>query len=192
MPKSSLRDALVAAGLVEFTIRGYSATGIQAVTDRAGAPRGSFYGHFESKDAFAVEVVAAYVKMLRRRARPDGAIPAADRLRYEFETFAALVETAGFDAGCLLGIFGAERLDEPLRTAVETAVDDWVDRTAATLEQAYTEAGGDVPPDLRDRADDLITGWEAALWRARLSRDRAPLDRFLALTLERALPAAPG
>jgi TetR/AcrR family transcriptional repressor of nem operon len=191
MPKASLRDALIAAGLVEFTTRGYAATGIQAVTDRAGAPRGSFYGHFESKEAFALEVVAAYVDVLRRRARTPGPTPAADRLRHEFGTFARLVETMRFGAGCLLGIFGAEGLDDPLRAAVEAAVDDWVDRTAATLEEAYRDAGAEPPADLHDRAGDLVTGWEAALWRARLARDEAPLHRFLATTLEPALPAGP-
>lgn len=190
MPKPSLRDALVAAGLVEFTARGYSATGIQAVTDRAGAPRGSFYGHFESKDAFAVEVIAAYVEVLRKRARPTDGAPAAERLRKEFGTFARLVQTTRFGHGCLLGIFGAETesLGETVRTAVLAAVDDWVDRTAATLAEAYGDAGVPPPADLHDRADDLIAGWEAALWRARLLRDRGPLDRFLAVALEGALP----
>jgi TetR/AcrR family transcriptional regulator, transcriptional repressor for nem operon len=37
--------------------RGFNATSVQDITDAAGAPKGSFYNHFESKDALAAEVV---------------------------------------------------------------------------------------------------------------------------------------
>ncbi|MBX9396731.1 TetR/AcrR family transcriptional regulator [Streptomyces sp. TRM72054] len=31
--------------------RGYAATGVKDITDAAGAPKGSFYNHFKSKEA---------------------------------------------------------------------------------------------------------------------------------------------
>src|SRR5271155_705812 len=83
MPKPSMRGVLIEAGLIEFRSRGYSATGVQAITDRAGAPRGSFYGHFSSKEAFALEVLDYYERwIVSTTERPD--LRGAARLRFGF------------------------------------------------------------------------------------------------------------
>jgi TetR/AcrR family transcriptional regulator, transcriptional repressor for nem operon len=40
--------------------RGFNAVGVQDITDAAGVPKGSFYNHFESKEALGAEVVERY------------------------------------------------------------------------------------------------------------------------------------
>jgi TetR/AcrR family transcriptional repressor of nem operon len=39
---------------------GYATTGIQSIVESADVPKGSFYNHFASKEAFAAEVIDAY------------------------------------------------------------------------------------------------------------------------------------
>ena len=43
-----------------FTEQGFAACSVQDITEAAGAPKGSFYNHYESKEALAAEIVTAY------------------------------------------------------------------------------------------------------------------------------------
>src|SRR5204862_8188502 len=60
VPRSSVREELLSAGLETLHRRGFNATSVQDITDAAGAPKGSFYNHFESKEALAAEAVRRY------------------------------------------------------------------------------------------------------------------------------------
>ena len=51
---------LTDAGYLLFNRHGYNATGIQQITDQAGVPKGSFYNHFGSKEAFAAQILRHY------------------------------------------------------------------------------------------------------------------------------------
>src|SRR2546428_8288284 len=67
MPRPSLREQLLSAGLETLRRKGFNATSVQDITDAAGAPKGSFYNHFESKEALAAEAVRTYVEKGRER-----------------------------------------------------------------------------------------------------------------------------
>ena len=60
MPKPSLKDAILDAGLKVMFRTGYHGTSVRDVTAAAGAPQGSFTNHFRSKEAFASEVLDRY------------------------------------------------------------------------------------------------------------------------------------
>src|SRR5205085_1513204 len=53
MPKPSLKEAILEAGLKAMFRTGYNGTSVRDVTAAAGAPQGSFTNHFRSKEAFA-------------------------------------------------------------------------------------------------------------------------------------------
>jgi TetR/AcrR family transcriptional regulator, transcriptional repressor for nem operon len=57
MPRPSAREEIVQAGLKCLVEKGFNAVGVQDITDAAGVPKGSFYNHFESKEALGVEIV---------------------------------------------------------------------------------------------------------------------------------------
>src|SRR6201999_3314324 len=104
-------ERLLAAGLQLFLTRGYNATGIQQITDSAGVPKGSFYNHFESKEAFGAAIVDRYSEYSRRswdrmmRSAPPGPMAA---IRHVFASMLAHHERAGRSSGCLIGNFAAE------------------------------------------------------------------------------------
>src|ERR1700748_215627 len=54
------RSRLLEKGGELVSIRGFNATGIQEITAAAGVPKGSFYNYFDSKEAFAVAILAEY------------------------------------------------------------------------------------------------------------------------------------
>ena len=117
------RDALILVGLEEFLEHGFSATGVEAITRRAGVARGSFYGHFASKEAFAVEVVEAHCEMNRQVATIPG--PAGDRLPASFARLGDAAEAGGFLRGCLWGNLAVEASVSPIvRRVVASGIND--------------------------------------------------------------------
>ena len=67
MPRASLREQLLSAGVETLHRKGFNATSVQDITDAAGAPKGSFYNHFASKEALAAEAVRRYREKGRER-----------------------------------------------------------------------------------------------------------------------------
>ena len=55
-----MREAIVEAALAQFHERGFNAAAVKDITDRAGVPKGSFYNHFESKEALAIVALQRY------------------------------------------------------------------------------------------------------------------------------------
>src|ERR1700747_145759 len=64
---SATRDALVRAGVVMLTEKGYSATGIEEVLRSVDVPKGSFYHYFPSKEAFGAELIESYASYFSRK-----------------------------------------------------------------------------------------------------------------------------
>src|SRR5688572_13073976 len=96
MPRSAdptdIPERLLAAGLELFLRQGYNATGIQQITDQAGVPKGSFYNHFDSKEAFGAAIVDRYAaysqRSWQRMMRSAPAEPLA-AIRHVFEQMLA-------------------------------------------------------------------------------------------------------
>src|SRR5690242_6007908 len=102
MPRPNVREKIVDAGLKVRIEKGFNGCGVQDITDAAGVPKGSFYNHFESKEALAAEVVERYVRDYPRRAAlADTSLPALQRLRVHFERLNQAFADARFGRGCL-------------------------------------------------------------------------------------------
>ena len=113
-PKPATRNNLVQAGLAMIHADGYAATGIQGIVERVHVPKGSFYNHFASKEAFAAEVIDAYFERGQDTLREtlcNSDAPPLDRLETYFDDRIAALEASGFAQGCLLGNFSAEVAD---------------------------------------------------------------------------------
>jgi TetR/AcrR family transcriptional regulator, transcriptional repressor for nem operon len=55
--KAETRDALIAAGAVEFAAKGVEGPSLDAICARAGFTRGAFYVHFRDRDDLLVAVI---------------------------------------------------------------------------------------------------------------------------------------
>src|SRR2546423_8259623 len=108
MPRPSLREQLLAAGVETLHRRGFNASSVQDITDAAGAPKGSFYNHFESKEALAAEAVLKYAEKARARLGilREEKLPPLRRLRKYFNGPHPPGADAGFSPRCRLGNFG--------------------------------------------------------------------------------------
>jgi TetR/AcrR family transcriptional repressor of nem operon len=187
----SLREQLLSAGVETFHRRGYNATSVQDITDAAGAPKGSFYNHFESKEVLAAEVVRSYRVRGRKRLGilQEGKLSPLRRLRRYFESLNDAAADGGFSAGCLLGNFGAEMsAQSPLiRKELAESFARWCGAIAVVIGEA--QKGGSVSRSVpaNELADSLVHAWEGAMLRAKVEKSRAPLDLFLKVTFARTL-----
>jgi TetR/AcrR family transcriptional repressor of nem operon len=85
LARPNTRNAILEAAMRLFIERGFNACSVQDVTDAAGVPKGSFYNHFKSKQALAVEILNEYGKGTTDRSiLTDPEIPGLTRLQKHF------------------------------------------------------------------------------------------------------------
>ncbi|HEY4882277.1 MAG TPA: TetR family transcriptional regulator C-terminal domain-containing protein [Myxococcales bacterium] len=191
MPKPSLREQILSAGLDTLHQKGFNATSVQDIAEAAGAPKGSFYNHFESKEALAAEVVLKYEEQrkARRSILRDARLPPLRRLRKYFESVNKAVAQDEFTTGCLLGNFAAELSNQSplIRDRVGRAFASWCDEVAQVIGEA--QKAGAISKDLSSQSltTFVIHAWEGAMLQAKVDKDRAPLDAFLKVTFSKLL-----
>lgn len=182
-PKPGTRGTLVQAGLGLMHAEGYAATGIQAVVEAAGVPKGSFYNHFVSKEAFGAEVIDAYSERGLARLRDvltDPARPPLARLEAYFDDRIAAFRTSGHVRGCLMGNFSAEAADHSAvireRLAVQFAA--WTGLIEACIAEAQADGSAARRFPAALLAGFVMNSWEGALLRMRVEKSDAPLLAF--------------
>ena len=182
MPRPSAREEIVQAGLKCLIEKGFNAVGVQDITDAAGVPKGSFYNHFESKEALGVEVVERYgANQTRREILTDPAVPPLQRLRRHFDRINALFVDSHFARNCILGGFSAELANqsEAIREGLRKLYGQWTKDIEATIAEAQTKGEIANKTKAADMAAFLLDSYEGALLRARVERSRKPFDRFM-------------
>ncbi|MFK3982805.1 TetR family transcriptional regulator C-terminal domain-containing protein [Micromonospora sp. NPDC050397] len=186
MARRSMRTEIIEAGLEQFHSLGFNAAGVKGITDAAGVPKGSFYNHFDSKEALAVVALQEYGAGRRLAELRDPAVDPLTRLRAHFEFLRDETIGYGITRGCMIGNFGAEIADhnDTIRTAVREALADWADAIEATLADA--QRSGEVRADLNPAttARFLLSAWEGTLIEARTDRSTEAFDVFFAMTFD--------
>ena len=60
MSSQGVRERLLDAGVQTFSKSGFNGCSVQDITEAAGVPKGSFYNHFESKEALGAAALDHY------------------------------------------------------------------------------------------------------------------------------------
>jgi len=188
MPRPSnpeVRRRLLEAGLDLVHARGFTASGVKDITDAAGVPKGSFYAYFPSKEAFAAAILDHYWSDIETRLLPileaDGL--AQDRITRFFNALADEHEAGDFLLGCLVGNMSLELggSSEPVRAELIRILGRWETALAACLRSDQNSATDTRAAE--ELASSLIEAWEGAALRGKVTRSRAPYDRFEAVTV---------
>lgn len=193
--KTNIPSQLIAAGRELFSQHGYNATGIQQITDLAGVPKGSFYNHFDSKEAFAAAIVDQYADQLRQTwdnmmsAAPPQPLAA---ISYVFAQMIAHHEHATCWKGCLIGNFAAEMAEssELCRQHLAAAMGGWRANLANLIGAA--QAAGEVRNDMDATllAALMWDVWEGALLRMKIEQSVSSLRESIGLMLNQFLRPA--
>lgn len=180
MPRPSVRPLLVEAALDQFHSRGFHNCSVDDITKAAGVPKGSFYNHFASKDALAVEALQTYQQRSVWRRDEDADQPPLDRLRHRFETMREVLTERGYTRGCLIGNMGTELAD--LNPAVRAEVQASLDfRSRATTEllrsaQQRGELTRHLDPEVLGPF--LTNAWEGVVTRTKVCKSPQAMTEF--------------
>jgi TetR/AcrR family transcriptional repressor of nem operon len=178
------RDHLLQVGLRRIHAMGYASTGVKEILDDADVPKGSFYHHFASKEAFAKEVLALYVRGENERAgkilRDRKAAPLKCLRRY-FEELIAVYGPTATISGCLLGNLSLEMADhsDAIQSLLLQSFSNWQAEIAAVLQEAIGRGELAKSTKPQQLASFLLNSYEGALLRSKADRSGKPLENFL-------------
>jgi TetR/AcrR family transcriptional repressor of nem operon len=186
MARASVREQIVDAAFEQFHQHGYNGCGVKLITDSAGVPKGSFYNHFESKEALALVVMERYGETRRVPELADRAVAPLTRLRAHFEFLAADLERHGYRRGCVFGNFSNEAADHSpaIREGLVTSFERWSAAVAAAIGEA--QADGSVPakqdPAVLGRF--VVNAWEGAIVGERAAKDGSSFAAFFTVVFD--------
>lgn len=191
MPKPNVKEQIVDASMTLLHSKGFNATSVQDITEAAGVPKGSFYNHFTSKEALGVEVLQRYTEQAGQIGAllSDSSLPPLERLRDYFGKMVEVNAASEFNDGCLLGNFSTELSNQS--PAIRQQARHSFASMGAMLEEVIAQGQrdgsiADTQP-ARELANFTADAWQGAVLRAKAEKDRAPLDRFVDMLLNRIL-----
>ena len=190
MVKYDTKERIIQAALKTLLEKGFNGVGVQEITEQAGVPKGSFYNHFESKEALGVEIVERYgMGSTRRAVLTDKTVSPLERLRTHFAALNDMFIASKFNRGCLLGNFSAELANQSpsVRDSLAQLFTKWTKDLEAAIEDALAEGSISSKARAHDIAAFLLDAYEGTLLRARVERSRAPFDRFMKFAFEQIL-----
>ncbi|MGH8048968.1 MAG: TetR/AcrR family transcriptional regulator, partial [Chthoniobacterales bacterium] len=175
MSESESKERILAAAKALFLARGYAATSVDSICEKAGLSKGSFYHFFDSKDALGL---AAVDWTLQQSAAvlengPHAAIsdPVQHGLAYLEHVENCSSELWG--AGCLLCQFALELGDtnEPMRKVISTKFQTMSDDVAAKLEPLVAACAPGAVVSAPELANQLLCSLEGSIIHAKAHRD---------------------
>ena len=184
MANHGTREELIEVGLKQIHSAGYTATGINQILELADVPKGSFYHHFASKDAFAKEILEHYNVAEQERWESflgDTKVSPLKRLRKYFKEMIAIYGRRGRSAGCLLGNMTLEIAEHnpELRGVLRKSFDGWQDAIAKTIREAIEQRELPKTANADELAALLVNNWEGAQVRSKAEQSDEPLELFL-------------
>jgi TetR/AcrR family transcriptional repressor of nem operon len=177
------RSKLLEKGGDLLSRSGFNATGVQEITSAAGVPKGSFYNYFESKEAFAVEVLGEYWGSVAESYGPllrDKTTPPLYRIANYFRGLAEFHRRHRYASGCLIGNMALEVTPSSadVRAKLMTVYREWSEQLADCLQEAQTRKELASTKDPKQLAVALIDTFEGTVMRAKVERSGKPFESF--------------
>ena len=180
-----MKERLAEAAMDLIWENSYGATSVDAICERAGAKKGSFYYFFKSKSELAA--AALENDWQKRRADMDAifsaTVPPLERFEryfdYVHDRLAELQKECGSILGCPLLSVGSEMStqDELLREKVQEILDRKIRYFESAIRDAHSQ-GLIIAPDAKAKAKGLFACYEGILAQARIQNNLDLLREF--------------
>jgi TetR/AcrR family transcriptional repressor of nem operon len=173
------RQRIVEAALYLFWLRGYTATGIAEILERANANAGSFYYCFKTKEELLLAVLELYIQTLM----PIVVQPVLSQVQDPVERVFGILEfyrknllATGCTYGCPIGRLALEIPEEQFR--VHKRLADNFDGWTAAVEKCLEDARERIPENvnLKTLSKFVLTVMEGGVMQARAHRAVEPFD----------------
>ena len=182
MPKQRTRELLLEKGAEIMHRKGFNDTGIQDVLAATGVPKGSFYHYFKSKEDFGLEVLELYGQVMSETLRTNMDsfdLPVVERIRAFFREMTRHAAENGFP-GCPLGNLSQEMgdLNEAFRLRLDRVFGRLEQDLVSLIREAQEAGQIRVGLPLEQVAVSLVSSWEGALLRMKLTKNMVPFGVF--------------
>ncbi len=182
MPRASLKEQIIVAAVETLHRKGFNGSSVQDITDAAKVPKGSFYNHFESKEALAVEALDRYWQRVLGSLDmlSDEKTPPVERLRRYFRHLGGIARQGDYRLGCLIGNMSAEMPDQSrlVRERLAILLAAWSRAIESCVRQAQADGSARRDLEAKTVAAFLLNAWEGAVMRSKVERDAAPFAAF--------------
>src|SRR6266581_6542727 len=182
MPRPSVKEQLIEAAVDALHRQGFNATGVQNIVDAAGVPKGSFYNHFESKEALGVESLDRYWQRVLRSLSilHDPEIPPVPRLKAYFRSLDEILRKREYLSGCMIGNMATEMADQSslIREHLAMILAAWTRAIESCVKEAQADGSMRKDIDSKTIASFLLNAWEGTVMRGKVDKDRTALAAF--------------
>lgn len=193
MRRKIYKEDILEVGKNLMFVNGYHATGIKQITDKVGIPKGSFYHHFENKEAFGIEILKYYWQnghqyFTQKFIESD--LSPIHQLKHFFASMIDFYKTkADCKLGCMLGNFSAEMGDtnENFRIVLDSILIENEIFIINCLREAQEEGEIAKEKDVDLLGEFIISSWHGAIIRMKSAGKINPLKNFETVLFEQIL-----
>ena len=186
-----MKERLTDAAMDLIWENSYGTTSVDAICERAGSKKGSFYYFFKSKSELAAAALEAEWK--KRRSDMDKlfspTVPPLERLDryfdYVHDSLAERQKKCGSVLGCPMLAAGSEvsTQDQVLRNTVDRILDQKISYFVSAIRDAHAQ-GLINAPDPEAKARTLFACYQGTLTQARIQNDMELIRNFKEIALD--------
>jgi TetR/AcrR family transcriptional repressor of nem operon len=168
----------------------YGATSVDAICERAGAKKGSFYYFFKSKSELAAAALEADWAKKRTHMNEvfSPTVPPIERFERYFDcvhdSLAARQQQCGSILGCPMLAIGSEisTQDQRVRETIDRILDQKMNYFVSAIRDAHSEGLIDAP-DPQAKARALFACYHGVLAQARIQNDLGLVREFKSIAM---------
>lgn len=169
---------------------GYNGTSVKDLADAAGIPKGSLYNYFENKEDYAKEALYFYYKTMNKKQIDilnNKNLNPLDRVK---DFYAAKIKKFEDESNCELGCFVGNLtqemggISELLSEATNEIHSDIADKIRSCLVEAIEKGDLVQFKDIDTLAEFIVSSWQGALLRIKVTKSRKILDDFYKILIE--------
>jgi TetR/AcrR family transcriptional repressor of nem operon len=186
-----MKERLTDAAIDLMWENSYGATSVDAICDRAGAKKGSFYYFFKSKSELtAASLEAEWIKnKAHMNAVFSPTVPPIERFERYFDfvhdSLATLQKQCGSILGCPMLSIGSEisTQDPVVRETIDRILDQKINYFVSAIRDAHAQ-GLIEAPDPQAKAKALFACFHGVLAQARIQNDLAQVREFKGIAMD--------
>ena len=183
MAANQSKERILAGAKELFLARGYAATTVDAICEKAGLTKGSFYYFFDSKEDLGLAVLDWSLQRSARMLASGPHVRIVDPLEKAFAFLEHLEKCSPeiWSGGCLLGVFSQElaetnpRMQKAVAGMFQAVADDFAEK----LEPIAAQFSGKQAPTASELADTLLGTVEGSIILGKAHRDSTRLPKAI-------------
>jgi TetR/AcrR family transcriptional repressor of nem operon len=183
MTTNQSKERILAAAKELFLARGYAATTVDAICEKAGLTKGSIYYFFDSKEDLGLAVLDWYLRQGAQMLASGPYVRIVDPVEKAFAFLKHLEKCSPelWNGGCLLGSFALELADtnSRMQQAVARMFQALADQIAEKLQPIAARCAGKQAPSACELADTLLGTIEGSIILAKAHRNPTRIPKAI-------------